>query len=265
MPDFNKGARRAIDDPLADDFSDRINRHIDAHFVRENKQEAEDAPRPYIGASGIGNVCPRAIQLEYIWQRFGNLPEGPGDWPAHIVRTFKAGHVFEDMAAAGIIGGGFDLSQYADVATKKQHGFSVWGGQFRGHVDGLIFNGPVPLPFPLIWECKALNDNGTEKVLSEGLMKSKPGYYAQVQINQLMLGIHSPTWFTIINKNTSKWYHTLIGHDPKFARELYAKAEYIFATTEAGRLVPRPYNDPMEFQCRQFCERWNGACWKLAA
>lgn len=262
--DFNHGSEASSEDMGAGPISDRINRLVDAAMTARNTRESLETPRPYVGASMIASHCSRAIQLEYIHNKYGNLPADPEPFSGETCRIFIAGHVFEDMAARALQEAGFGLDTgYWDNHNKwRQHGFREFGDEFRGHYDGIIRSGPVFEEWPRLWECKALKHSSVLDVMNKGLEESKPTYYGQVQINQLKSGITDPCWFTIIDKDTAKWHHLLIGHEPEKARALQDRAKHIIDTTEKGQLISRPFPKSSDFNCRVFCSRWKKVCWK---
>lgn len=259
MLDFNRGSSRTPTDNKAPPISDRINQVLDAVLIQEN----EDQPkRPYVGASSVGEACERKVQLQYIKECELEGAPIPEPFPPRVLRIFKFGHLFEDMIADLIIKAGFDMK--VKKKDGRQFGFSVLGGKHRGHVDGIIHSGPIPLKYPLIWECKSLNDKSWNETIKKGLKASKPIYAAQIAIDQAYLELTNPCLFTAINKNTAEFYHCLVEFDAELAQNSSDKAVRIIKATESGRLLPRSFSGPDHFQCR-FC-RFSDACWnKLPA
>lgn len=257
MIDLNHGGAKKGDDP-SHPLEDRINRRIDAHFSQKNFASNPKGSRPYVGASGISEECKRKIQLEFIWQKYGNIPD-PDPFDGKTCKRFEMGHVFEDMAAAAIIGGGWDLKT---GENGKQYGFSELGGDYRGHYDGVVLSGPVLSEYPRLWECKALKGSYANSIMREGLENAAFHYYGQIQVNQLRSGLLAPCWMTIINKDTATWHHVMISHNPRVAERLDQKAREIVRKTNDGELISRPYSDPMNFECRKNCKRWKDVCWK---
>ncbi len=263
MLDFNHGALKPSDDAAGGPISDRINRLVDANMSRKNTQESEDNPRPYVGASAIGEPCTRMIQLEYIHNKHKNIAP-PQPFEGKICRVFQAGHVFEAMVAQELQEIGFDIDiGWTDEHGKfHQNGWEDDDGESQGHYDGICRDGPILKEWPRLWECKALKHSAILDVMNKGLAESKPNYYGQIQINQLKSGMIEPCWFTMVDKDTAEWHHLLIGHDPIMARDLEAKQRYIIRETAAGRLIERPYSSPNVMKCRVFCSRWSKVCWK---
>jgi hypothetical protein len=250
--DFNHGAQRDVNDPASRDLSERINAHIDAAFFA--KREAEP-PREYVGASAIGNECLRAVQMG-----FAGVKPDEGRITGRTLRIFQTGHVFEDEIAKWLQWAGFEL-EVIDPETKKQFGFSVLDDDGQGHLDGILRGGPIPMQYPCVWECKALNDKSWQDVKKRGLAISKPIYAGQVAINQAYLELTNPGLFTALNKNTSEIHHELVPFDQPLAQNMSDKMAQVVEATRNQQLLPRAYKSPDFYKCK-FCD-FQKSCWSL--
>lgn len=251
--DFNHGSGRSVDDPRSRDISDRVNAFIDAAFFAKRANEPK---REYVGASAIGDECLRKLQ-------FGFLQVPPDRVPAgNMLRIWETGHVFEREVGNWIRMAGFDL-EIVDPETMKQFGFSVLDDDGQGHFDGIIRGGPIPLPYPFLWECKALKDKSWQDVKKRGLAISKPVYAGQVAIGQAYLELHAnPAMFTALNKNTSELYHERVPFDQALAQSMSDKLALIVQATKAEQLLPRAYSAPDHFMCKHLCD-YPEKCWAL--
>jgi hypothetical protein len=122
-----------------------INIELNAAIERAAAATAE-LPRPYLGASIVGDECARKIQYEW-WCK---------PLLASRVRSiFARGHFFEARTREQLIAAAFEFAPESELA------FSAAKGDLQGHADGLILAGPdlpnVHLDYPALWECKALN------------------------------------------------------------------------------------------------------------
>lgn len=250
--DFNSGGARSVDDPRSRDVSERINTHIDAAFFIKRAAEAR---REYVGASAIGNECLRAVQFGY-----AGVPIDEGRITGKTLRIFEIGHVFEDAVANWLQMAGFDLDTL-DPATGRQYGFSVLGGKGKGHLDGVLRAGPVPLQYPCLWECKALNEKSWQDVKKRGLALSKPLYAGQVAIDQAYLGLTAPAVFTALNKNTEELHHELVPFDQALAQQMSDRMAMVVQATEQKQLLPRGYSSPDNYKCK-WCDH-HQTCWSL--
>ena len=239
-------------------FQESLNTLIDEALTEQHSQQL---PRNYLGASRLGVNCSRALQFE-----FTNTPkDSDKNFAGKTLRIFQAGHVFEELAIDWLRLAGFTLLTEQPDGT--QFGFSAANGQLKGHVDGIITNAPESLgltKFPMLWECKSLNNQSWRDTVKKGLTLSKPIYAAQIAIYQAYMessitGIsQNPALFTAINKNTAELYHELIPFDSALAQTLSDKAVNILRATQAHELLPPISTDPSFFECR-FCP-WANRC-----
>ena len=133
--------------------------------------QAENATREkrrYLGGSRLGVACERALQFEY-----ADAPVDLGaEFPGRTLRIFEVGHALEDLAIRWLRLSGFDL--YTRRKDGEQFGFSVADGRIQGHLDGVIANAPpdLGLTFPMLWECKSMNDKNWRDTVKKGDQKS---------------------------------------------------------------------------------------------
>ena len=211
--------------------------------------------RDYLGASRLGIECERALQFEY-----AKAPVDHGrDTGGRMLRIFERGHVMEDCMVAWLRAAGFDLrTQRPDGG---QFGFSDAHGRLRGHVDGVLVDGPEGFRYPALWENKCLGAKAWRELEAKGLAVAKPVYAAQVALYQAHLQLHEhPALFTAINADTMDVYVELVDFDPSLAQRMTDRAVKVISATEAGELLPRNFNDPTHFECRMCA--WQDRCWR---
>lgn len=241
-------------------ISEKINLLIDKALTAEHSKQSS---RDYLGASRLGVSCDRALQFEYT-----DTPKDEDqNFTGKTLRIFQAGHVFEELMIKWLRLAGINL--ITQKQNGNQFGFAVAGGKVKGHIDGVIIDAPTDLDFqfPMLWECKSLNDKSWKDVVKKGLAISKPIYAAQVAIYQAYMesqieGISkNPALFTAINKDTAEIHFELIPFDQELAQKTSDKAVKILCATEAHELLPRIANDSTHFECK-FCP-WQQRCWGL--
>jgi hypothetical protein len=208
-----------------------------------------ELPRPYLGASIVGDGCLRRVQ--YDWWCKPTLP-------ARVRDIFQRGHYFEDVARQHLIAAGFKF------APPEVLEFSAVNGCLRGHADGIINGGPNPLNgaymnFPFLWECKCLNGKNWRTVERDGLEKAFPKYAAQVSLYQAYLDLTNPALFTVVNADTCEKLFFWVPFDASRAQEWSDRAVTIIEATRAGELLPRAYDDPQDWRCR-ICSH-SERCW----
>ena len=228
----------------------RINALLDDALVAER---AGQRRRDYLGASRIGEPCSRRLVYEVT-----HTPPDPGkDFEGRTLRIFAAGHVFEDLAIRWLRQAGFDLRTHTQAAG--QFGFETAGGRIRGHVDGVILDGPeLGLAWPVLWEHKALKASSWSDTAKKGVQLSKPVYFGQMQIYMAYMGLGSAL-FTALNKDTCELYHEHVPFDPAAAQALSDKAVDVLRAADAGELLPRIAVSADFFLCR-FCP-FSARCW----
>lgn len=225
-------------------------------LVDQSLQGERDAtpPREYLGASRLGASCERQLQYEYAQ---APVDHGKG-FSGRLLRIFERGHRTEDMVIRWLRLAGFNLK--TEDANGRQFGFSVAGGRLRGHVDGVLLDGPEGFAFPALWENKCLGAKSWRDVEKKKLAASKPVYAAQIALYQTYLELHEqPALFTAVNADTMEIYAELIPFDAALAQRLSDRAARVISATEAGELLPRSYTDSTHFECK-FCA-WTERCW----
>ena len=241
-------------------FHEQVTALVDAALQAEN---ASREKRRYLGGSRLGVACERALQLEY-----ADAPVDPGaEFPGRTLRIFEVGHVLEDLAIRWLRLAGFDL--YTRGKDGGQFGFSVADGRIHGHLDGVIANAPADLglAFPMLWECKTMNDKNWRDTVKKGVTVTKPVYAGQIATYQaymepLIPGISAnPALFTAINKNTQEIWSELVPFDGGLAQRMSDLAVRVIRATEIGEQLPRIATEPSYYECK-YCA-WANRCWRM--
>ena len=142
-----------------------------------------------------------------------------------------------------------------------QFGFSVAGRRIRGHIDGVIVAGPdVGIPWPALWEHKALKATSWADLVKRGLQASKPVYWGQVQLYMAYMGL-AVALFTAMNKDTQELYHEVVAFDAADAQSLSDKAVQVIRAAESGEQLPRIAAASDHYLCR--CCEYAGRCWGI--
>ena len=259
------GAARLLDFNSRPKFADLLNGLIDPGLQAGDRLVP---PRAYLGGSRLGAPCERALQFEYA---HAPKDEGGGH-DGRTLRIFAIGHVLEDLAAGWLRAAGFDLYTHKGKNSDGgQFGFSVAGGRIRGHVDGILADGPTlpGLGYPALWECKTMNARSWKETARNGVVVSKPVYAAKLAVYQAYMegsvaGISAnPALFTVINKDTAELHHELVPFDGGLAQRMSDRAVRILQATEVGELLPRIAANPDYHECRMCA--WSQRCWSLPA
>ena len=205
-------------------------------------------PRQYLGASAIGEECER--RLGYSYHQVAK--DDGADFQGKTLRIFDMGHDGEERVAEYLRLAGFGLLT-VDPENGRQFGISDAGGRFKGHLDGVILQGPAieGMAYPMVWENKALGSKSWADVQKNGLKKSKPTYFAQVQV---YMGYKEAGMclFTALNRDTGEIYVEVIRFDAQACQTYIDKAVRIVSSKNPEELskIGRGLDD---FKCK-FCD-----------
>ncbi len=235
---------------MAGDPATRINACIDAALLARRRQEIL---RDYLGGSRVGEACARRLVYEVT-----HAAVDPGSaFSPGVLRIFDAGHQFEALSIRWLQEAGFDLRDRGPDG--EQIGFSVAGGRLRGHADGVIVGGPnIGLTWPVLFEHKALGAKSWNDLVRHGLRRSKPVYFAQVQLYMAYLDLGTAV-LTALNRDTLALHHEIVPFDAVEAQRLSDRAVDILRAAETGDLPARIAVNADFHVCR-FCP-YTKRCW----
>lgn len=211
------------------------------------KNRNSQPSRKYLGASRIGEECERKLAYE-----FHQTPKDEGsDFQGKTLRIFDMGHDGEDRMAEYLKLAGFQLQTHTDEG--KQIGISDANGLFKGHLDGYIHGGPAieGLKYPLLWENKALGDKSWNDLKKNGLKKSKPVYYAQVQVYMGYKDLQA-CLFTALNRDTGEIHVELVLFNARDCQDYIDKVVRLVKTQSPDEAT-KISKDPSDFRCK-FCD-----------
>jgi hypothetical protein len=207
-----------------------------AHTVDAIYRAYEARPeyeRAYLGASVIGAECVRQLFYAFRWAHAPERLDG------RKLRLFQTGHreearLIDDLRAAGM------MVMERDPATGEQWAIASIGGHFRGHLDGLV-SGVLEAPVvEHVLECKTHGDKSFKALLKDGVAKSKPAHYAQMQIYMHHMKLDR-AFYIAVNKNDDALYTERVEYDKPAAEQLMKRAERII---RADHAPPKLHEDP---------------------
>jgi hypothetical protein len=227
-----------------------VNVEINALIERAMMATAR-APRPYLGASIVGDPCLRKVQFEWWCSSFLD---------ANTQLKFDRGHALEALMRARLEKIGFI---FAPPETLE---FLAIDNVLSGHADGVVIAKPamagVYLPTPFVWENKCLNNKNFRALARDGLEKVFPRYSIQTLLYQHYLTRTNPALFTTVNADTCEVLHLLVPYSAERAQAAIKRVESIIEATKKGELFPRAYDDPEDWRCRTCGHRKK--CWGQA-
>lgn len=265
VPETRGITTRAMDfgpskfEPFAAMFQD----HIDEMMEMANM---EKEPRDYLGGSRLGEECLRMLGYEY-----SNAPKDEDkNFSGQTLRIFDMGHDAETRMAQYLRDAGFSLVTHKADGV-GQIGFYVakdsatGKARIAGHLDGVATAGPhdMGIKYPCLWENKGLNAKGITELKKNGLKKTKPVYYAQMQTYMGYLDLMgNPGLFTAINRESGAIYAELIPFDPAAAQAATDRGVAVISAASPEEL-PRIAAKEDDYRCK-FCS-YKERCWKAPA
>ena len=205
---------------------------------RESKQD--DGFRPHLGASLIGHECSR-----HLWYVFRLAKQANFD--GRLLRLFDTGHREEPRVLEELRGIGCEV--YDRTEDGKQVTFTAEFGHFSGSLDGMVKGLPEDKEEWHVLEIKTHGEKSFNDVLANGVEKSKPQHYAQMQIYMGYMGLTKALYYPV-NKNTDDIAPQIVDFDKSAFDRLVEKAKYIvFAVEPPGRMS----EDPTFYKCK-FCD-----------
>jgi len=223
----------------------------------------EEPFRAHLGASIVGQECPRAIWYSWRWvtqQKFSG----------QMLRLFNRGHLEEGRFVALLLTMGCKV--YQQDANGKQFRITHADGHMGGSGDGVVIGIPdVDKATPLLLECKTHNEKSFAKLAGsnwrkhldyhlglskvqvpfdgDGVKEAKPEHAVQCQLYASKMGL-SASLYMAVNKNTDDIYCEILPLDTNFAEQFLYRGEQL---TLAQKPPKKLSESPGFWRCK-FCE-----------
>lgn len=203
----------------------------------ENRPER---PRAYLGGSAIGRECERQLWYSFRW-----CGTGARQFDGRMLRLFDRGHREEPRFIEELRGIGVEVWD-VNPDTGTQFRFTAIGGHFSCGIDGVALGLPeAPKTYHLL-EFKTHGAKSFASLARDGVQKSKPEHYAQVQVYMRLADL-TRTQYLAANKDTDELYAERIHADTDAGDRLLAKAERIITAAEP---LPRISEDAAFWKCK---------------
>lgn len=208
--------------------------HTTASMIDARHEAKPERPRPHMGVSVLGHHCDRWLWLSFRW---AVIPRFSG----RLLRLFRRGHREEETVVSDLQAIGMEIHSTGGSQSRVDFGCHV-----SGSMDGIITSGVPESPNkPHILEIKTHSQKSFDD-LKNGVKKSKPQHWAQMQVYMLGKKIDRALYFAV-NKNTDAIYTERIKLDKDAALKLVERGQ-IIATSER---IPEPCStDPSWYLCR---------------
>ncbi|MCC6719556.1 MAG: oxidoreductase [Acetobacteraceae bacterium] len=203
-------------------------------------ESAADAGyRAHLGASLIGGECERAIWYSFRWATRARHT-------GRLLRLFETGHLAEARFVADLRRIGVTVLD-VDPATGRQWTLRDAGGHFGGSMDAVAKGFPEAPQTWHVCEFKTHSAKSFAALTAEGVEKSKPLHWAQMQAYMQLAGLDR-AFYLAVCKDTDALYQERTRHDPGAGLRILAKAARIIGAT---RPPARISQDPAWWQCRR--------------
>lgn len=198
---------------------------------------SKKASRSYLGVSSIGEECDRKIWYSYHVNKKVDDPR--------VHRIFEFGHMLEKYCLKLLIDAGYVI--YQDDSDQ----FGGEDEEIGYHVDGVIV-----LNKPHLLEIKSANEKRFAEMVKDGVEKSNPVYFTQMQVYMHYMELDSALFF-VINKNTCEIHMEIVK---------YEKLKSVYAINRGKEIIrgkeeeaQRKYQSKAFFKCK-FCS-YRQECW----
>lgn len=200
-----------------------------------------DGYRTHMGASLIGGPCDRAIWFTFRWATRARHT-------GRLLRLFETGNMAEARFVSDLRRIGVTVMD-VDPDTGRQWTLRDDTGHFGGSMDAVGIGFPEA---PKAWhvvEFKTHSAKSFAKLQADGVEKSKPLHFAQMQTYMHLAGIER-AFYLAVNKDTDELYQERIHYDAEIGLRMVARAQRIIASPTPPAGVS---TDPAWWECR-FCD-----------
>jgi len=202
---------------------------------------ADTGWREHLGASLIGTECNRALWYSFRWATRARHT-------GRLLRLFETGNLAEARFVADLRRIGVTALDF-DPNTGRQWTLRDASGHFGGSMDAVAIGFPEAPKTWHVCEFKTHSAKSFAALVKDGVEKSKPAHWAQMQVYMHLAGLDR-AFYLAVNKNTDELHQERIHADVEVGLRLLAKAERIIT---AARPPVRISDDPAWWQCR-FCD-----------
>ena len=181
-------------------------------LIDRHHEKVSERPRFHMGASALGHHCDRWLWLSFRWVVVQTFP-------GRMLRLFRRGHMEEDVLMADMRAVGIEFSG-AQASVD-------FGGFVCGSADAVIESGVPEAPRRRhVAEFKTHNRASFKALVKDGVRKSKPIHWAQMQVYMLGLEIDRALYVAVC-KDDDSLYSERVRLDVDKARGLVERGHRI--------------------------------------
>ncbi len=191
--------------------------------------------RSHLGCSLLGHKCDRWLWLNFRWSVIEKFN-------GRMLRLFRRGQNEEETVVSDLRKAGMDVRSTGVNQSRVDFGFHV-----SGSIDGIIESGVPESPSKRhILECKTHSKKSFDEVVKDGVEKSKPMHFAQMQTYMLGTKIDRALYFAVC-KDDDRIYTERVRLDKDIAERIVSRGKRI-ALSER---IPEPLSgNPEWYECK---------------
>lgn len=212
--------------------------HTIANLIDQAHEARVEKPRPHMGASTLGHPCERWLWLSFRW---AVQPRFSG----RVLRLFRRGQMEEATIVSDLRAIGMDIRSTGSSQSRVDFGCHV-----SGSIDGIIETGVPDAPAKRhIAEFKTHSRKSFDNLVKNGVEKSKPMHYVQMQIYMAGKEIDRALYFAVC-KDDDSIYTERVRLNKELAEKFINRGRRIALE---DRMPPPLSTDPSWYECK-FCD-----------
>lgn len=201
-------------------------------------EERNGPPRGHMGCSMLGHHCERWLWLSFRWA----VRE---EFPGRVLRLFRRGHNEEKTIISDLRNVGVDIRDTFNGRQRKVD----FGAHVSGSIDGIIEKGLPEAPRTRhIAEFKTHSKKSFDDLVKNGVEKSKPTHYVQMQVYMHGTDIKRAVYVAVC-KDDDRMHVERIEYDKEVALKYIERGRRLALD---NRMPPPVSTDPTWYQCK-FC------------
>ena len=207
------------------------------NLIDQYHEGQAEKPRPHMGCSLLGHPCDRWLWLNFRWA----VRE---EFKGRILRLFRRGQMEEDTIVRDLRAIGVDIRFTGRVQQRVDFDAHV-----SGSLDGIIESGVPEAPLKRhVAEFKTHSKKSFDDMVNNGVQKSKPMHFIQMQVYMRGTGVDRALYLAIC-KDDDRIYTERVRYDRAVAKKYVERGQRIALADR----MPEPLSaDPSWYQCR-FC------------
>ena len=206
-------------------------------MIDKHHESIQSGPRPHMGASLLGHPCDRWLWLSF---RMAVIEKFPG----RILRLFRRGQEEEAQVVSDLRAIGLNVQKTGTNQMRVDFGSHV-----SGSLDGIVESGVPEAPNSKhVLEIKTHSKKSFDDVFKNGVEKSKPMHYVQMQMYMHGTKLDRALYVAVC-KDDDRLYTERVKLDKDVAQKGIDRGHRLVTS---DRMPPPLSTDSTWFECR-FC------------